>query len=784
MSDKINLNRLDTNIKEGLSSEQVKERLEQGYYNIQLDSPSKTIKEIILSNTFTFFNLLNLSLASLVIFVKSYKNALFMGLVIINTSVGIIQEIRAKKTIDKLSLVSASSVKVIRNNKEEEIGVNDIVLDDVILFNAGNEIPVDCIVLEGEVEANESLLTGEPDGIIKVKGDILLSGSFVMSGSCYARADKVGTNSYAAKITADVKKRKKVNSELMNSLNKIIKAVAIVILPIGIALFLKERFVLNIPLQSSVISTVAALIGMIPEGLYLLTTIALAVSVVRLGKRKILVQELYCIEALARVDVICLDKTGTITEGIMEVKEIEVIDNSSTLDDINIIGSNLVNSLDDNNSTFNALKKYFKENASWNSTNKVPFSSARKWSGVTFNKYGSYVIGAPEFVLNENYNAIKDKVELHSSKGDRVLLLAKVDGNLGEDKISSNIENVALIIIKDIIRKNAKETFDFFYKQGVDIKVISGDSPVTVSEIAKQAGLINADKYIDISTLKDENEFENAILENTIFGRVKPEQKRTIVKILQSKGHTVAMTGDGVNDVLALKDCDCSIAMASGSDAARRTSQLVLTDSNFKSIPDVVLEGRRVINNIERSAALFLTKTIYTFLLSIIFIFLPFKYPFVPIQLTLLNALTIGIPSFFFTFEGNFNIVTKGFLRKVTRKASVGAITIVFDILAVLVISYKVPIGDQQVSSIIAIITGIVGLMILISVSEPFTKMRRLIVATMSVCLVVSILFLGNIFSIQRVSFYGLLIILGLMIIDYPMILILRKLMDKVLHVQ
>lgn len=782
MSDKINLNRLDTNIKEGLTSEQVNERLEQGYYNIQLDSHFKSIKEIIISNTFTFFNLLNLALASLVIFVKSYKNVLFMGLVIINTSVGIIQEIRAKKTIDKLSLVSASSVKVIRNTKEKEIGINEIVLDDVILFNAGNEIPVDCIVLEGEVEVNESLLTGEPDGIIKAKGDILLSGSFIMTGNCYARANKVGADSYAAKIKADVKKRKKIDSELMNSLNKIIKTVAIVILPIGISLFLKQRFLLNIPLQAAVISTAAALIGMVPEGLYLLTTIALAVSVIRLGKRNILVQELYCIEALARVDVLCLDKTGTITQGIMEVKEVEILDNKTSLEDINIIGNNLVNALKDKNSTFNALKKYFKEDANWSFANKVPFSSARKWSGVTFNEHGSYVIGAPDFVLNENYCAIKSNVEIHSSRGDRVLLLAKVDGDLGQDKINGNIQNIALIIIKDIIRKNAKETFDFFYKQGVDIKVISGDSPVTVSEIAKQAGLNNANKYIDISTIKDEKEFENVILENTIFGRVKPEQKRTIIKVLQSKGHTVAMTGDGVNDVLALKDCDCSIAMASGSDAARRTSQLVLTDSNFKSIPYVVLEGRRVINNIERSASLFLTKTIYSFLLSIIFIFLPFNYPFVPIQLTLLNAFTIGIPSLLFTFEGNFNIVKKGFLRNVTKRASIGAITIVFNILAVLIICNKVSIPLEQVTSIIAIITGIVGLMILISVSEPFTKMRKVIVATMSICFVTAILFLGDIFSIQRVSFYGLLIILGLMIIDYPMILILRKFMNRTLH--
>ena len=399
---------------------------------------------------------------------------------------------------------------------------------------------------------------------------------------------------------------------------------------------------------------------MIPEGLYLLTSISLAVSVIRLGKRKILVQELHCIETLARVDMICLDKTGTITEGKMDVREVIVLDEKYNNENINKIVGAITHTLDDENSTFNSLRRYFKENPNWEYKNKVPFSSERKWSGISFKEEGSFVIGAPEFVLNEEYISIKDKVEKYSSKGYRVLLLSKYNKDLTNDKLDKDIEKIALIIIEDKIRDNVEKTFEFFENQGVEIKVISGDNPVTVSKIAKNAGIKNADKYIDASTLNTKEDINRAVDKYTIFGRVKPEQKREIIKSLKDKGHTVAMTGDGVNDVLALKDSDCSIAMASGSDAARRTAQLVLTDSNFKSMPNVVKEGRRVINNIEKSASLFLVKTIYSFLLSILFLIIMKPYPFVPIQLTLISALTIGIPSFFFALESNNNKIKKG----------------------------------------------------------------------------------------------------------------------------
>ena len=776
-----NINNIQNqDILQGLSKEEVDNRIKEGNYNKVVDGVSKTIKEIVIDNVFTFFNLLNLVLATLIILVKSYENALFMGIVISNTVIGIIQEIRAKKTIDKLSLVSASKAKVIRESKEVEVNTEDIVLDDIIKFSSGDEISVDSIVLQGNVEVNESLLTGEVDEILKVEGDTLLSGSFIVSGTCYAKADKVGENSYASRITKEVKKRKKVNSEIMKSLDKIIKYIAIVIVPIGLILFLKQMYLLDYGLKKSIVSTVAAVIGMIPEGLYLLTSISLAVSVIRLGKRKILVQELHCIETLARVDMICLDKTGTITEGKMDVREVIILDEKYNNENINNIVGAITHILDDENSTFNSLRRYFKENPNWEYKNKVPFSSERKWSGVSFKEEGSFVIGAPEFVLNEEYISIKDKVEKYSSKGYRVLLLSKYNKDLTNDKLDKDIEKIALIIIEDKIRDNVEKTFEFFENQGVEIKVISGDNPVTVSEISKTAGIKNADKYIDASTLNTKEDINRAVDKYTVFGRVKPEQKREIIKSLKDKGHTVAMTGDGVNDVLALKDSDCSIAMASGSDAARRTAQLVLTDSNFKSMPNVVKEGRRVINNIEKSASLFLVKTIYSFLLSILFLIIMKPYPFVPIQLTLISALTIGIPSFFFALESNNNKIKKGFLRNIIKRSLSGALTIVINILCVAFISYKINIPHSQVSSISAILTGFTGLVILYRVSIPFNNQRKILFTFMTILFFSIVILFGDRFMIYKLNFVQTIILAVFMIITPITIKIISSIVDKI----
>jgi len=776
-----NINNINSNeILKGLSKDEVDKRIKNGDYNKNVNTVSKTTKEIIIDNVFTFFNLLNLILASLIILVKSYENVLFMGIVISNIIIGIIQEIRAKKTIDKLSILSSSKAKVIRDGNELEINTEEIVTDDILKFTSGDEISVDSIVLNGNVEVNESLLTGEIDEILKKEGDILLSGSFIVSGTCYAKAEKVGENSYASKITSEVKKRKKVNSEIMKSLDKIIKYIAIVIVPIGIILFLKQMYVLNYGLKKSIVSTVAAVIGMIPEGLYLLTSIALAVSVIRLGKKKVLVQELHCIETLARVDIICLDKTGTITEGKMNVREVKILDEKYNDEKVNQIIGAITHTLDDENSTFNCLRTHFENNPNWTSENKVPFSSKRKWSGVSFKDQGSFIIGAPEFVLNEEYITIKSQVEEYSLKGYRVLLLCKYNKTLTNDKLDNNIEKIALIIIEDKIRDNVKEIFKFLEKQNVDIKVISGDNPVTVSEISKSAGIKNSDKYIDALTLKDKEDIAIAVDKYTVFGRVKPEQKREIINILKSKGHTVAMTGDGVNDVLALKDSDCSIAMASGSDAARRTSQLVLTDSDFKSIPSVVMEGRRVINNIEKSASLFLVKTIYSFLLSILYLIIMQPYPFVPIQLTLISALTIGIPSFFFALQSNKNVIKQHFLRNIIKRALSGALTIVINILCIVFISYKINIPHIKVSSIVVILTGFTGLVILFKVSSPFNTMRKILFIAMSVLFFTIIIFFGKQFMIYRLSFIQSIILLVFMLITPLIMKFISNIVDKI----
>ena len=780
---KFNENEGSLNNKEsikGLTNEEVKKHIKEGNYNKSINSVSKTTKEIIIDNVFTFFNLLNLILAILIILVKSYKNALFMGIIISNTVIGIVQEIRAKKTIDKLSLVSASKAKVIREYKEIEINTDEIVLDDIIKYSTGEEISVDSIVLEGSVEVNESLLTGEVDEILKKEGDTLLSGSFIVAGSCYARADKVGENSYASKITKEAKKRKKVNSEIMKSLDKIIKYIAIVIVPIGIILFLKQMYLLDYGLKKSIVSTVAAVIGMIPEGLYLLTSISLVVSVIRLGKNKILVQELHCIETLARVDMLCLDKTGTITEGKMDVREVVILDGSYNEEYINNIIGAITHTLDDKNSTFNCLKNKFKENPNWKSINKIPFSSQRKWSGVCFKDKGNFVIGAPEFVLNESYKTIKDEVEKYSSKGYRVLLLAKNNNELNNDKLDENIAQIALIIIEDRIRENVEKTFEFFDSQDVKIKVISGDNPVTVSQIAKTAGVKNAEKYIDASTLNNIEDIKDAIDKYIVFGRVKPDQKREIIKALKDKGHTVAMTGDGVNDVLALKDSDCSIAMASGSDAARRVSQLVLTDSNFKAIPNVVNEGRRVINNIEKSASLFLVKTIYSFILSLMFLLIMKPYPFVPIQLTLISALTIGIPSFFFALESNNNRIKNGFLKNIIKRALSGALTIAINTLCIVLISSVVKVPQDKVSSIVAILTGFTGLVILYRVSLPFNNRRKILLTLMSGLFFIIVIFFGHELMIYRLNLIETIILIIFMIITPITIKIISNIVEKI----
>ena len=645
----------------GLTKEEVENKV-----NYDTSLPTKSIKTIVRENIFTLFNLINILLGVAVFCVGSYKNLLFLIVIFCNTAISIIQEINSKKAVDKLSILAQAKVNCIRDGEKQEIGINSIVLDDLLMLETGNQIVADSIILEGEVEVNESFITGESDVIYKRKGDTLLSGSFVVSGKCKAEVIHIGDENYTSKISSGAKYVKKVNSEIMKSLNGIIKIVSIAIVPIGILLFFNQLGLTENSFKNAVVNTVAAIIGMIPEGLVLLTSTVLAVSVIRLSKRKVLVQELYCIETLARVDTLCLDKTGTITEGTMEVNDI--IEITKSKEELEEILSEISSASDDNNSTIEAIRAKYKNKQKWKVINKIPFSSQKKWSGVCFKDKGSYIIGAPEFVLREKYDEYKERIEKYSNDY-RVIIVANSEGDFIEKELPDKLEVLGFVLISDVIRKEASKTLKYFKEQGVNIKIISGDNPITVSKIAKRAGVENSEKYINMQEIKTKEQLEKAAKEYTIFGRVTPVQKKELVQALKKEGHTVAMTGDGVNDVLALKEADCSIAMASGSDATRNVAELVLLDSNFASMPEIVLEGRRTINNIERSATLFLVKTIYASILAIIFLFVNMPYPFMPIQLTLISTVTIGIPSFVLALEPNKERIKGKFLRNVISRA-------------------------------------------------------------------------------------------------------------------
>lgn len=765
----------------GLTEQQVAELREKGLNNQQPESQTKTVGQIVKDNTLTLFNLLNIVLAVLVIAVGSYKNALFINIVIINTVIGIIQEVKAKRTIDKLSLISQPHVRVLREGKEKEITVEEIVLGDILILSSGKQIPSDSTVLSGEIEVNESLLTGESDAIVKKAGDTLLSGSFVVAGQAYVQVDKVGEDNYATKIAAQAKQMRKPNSEIMRALNLIMKIIGITIVPIGVLLLLRQIFGLNLGINHAIVSTVAALIGMIPEGLVLLTSVALAVGVIRLGHYKTLVQELYCIETLARVDVLCLDKTGTITEGSMEVKSIDLVNNAK--DPAKALRA-MVGTLTDDNATFQALKDSFNGEApKWRAVKTVPFSSARKWSGVSFEEQGTYVIGAPEFVLKDGYNAYREKVEGYAAEGNRVLVLVHSDSPFtGDSGLPGDVQVIAFLLLGDKIRKEAKKTLEYFAGQGVAIKVISGDNPLTVSEVACRAGLMDAKNCVDATTLETDEAVAEAALKYTVFGRVTPGQKRVLVNALKDAGHTVAMTGDGVNDVLALRDADCSIAMAAGSDAARQVSQLVLLDSNFSSLTKVLMEGRRVINNISRAASLFLVKTIYSFLLAIIVIVASEAYPFIPIQLTLISTVTIGVPSFFLALEPNKNRLSGNFLETVLRKALPGALTIVVNIVVVMIIGNILDFSVSELSTMACLLTGVTGLIILYGVCQPLDVKRTILFWAMTITYVGAVLFFPTFFAV--IPFYPtnwqvVLILLPMLFLIYPIMLLLKAAINK-----
>lgn len=702
-------------IKKGLTEKEVKERQEKGLINYDTTVPTKTIKRILYENFFTLFNIINLILGIAVFLVGSYKNMLFLAIVIINTAISTFQEIHAKKTIDKLSVMATSKVKVIRDSKKSEISINDLVLDDVIELNTGNQVATDSVILEGEVQVNESFITGEPDTVIKKEGDKILSGSFIASGKCIAQVEHIGEDNYTAKISSGAKYIKKVKSEIMTSLNKIIRVLTFAIIPIGIGLFAMQYTVFGVGLQDAVVKSVAGIIGMIPEGLVLLTSTVLAVSVIRLSKSKVLVQDLYCIETLARVDTLCLDKTGTLTEGIMEVVDFVPITKSE--DEMKNIMANISKFSEDENSTIDAIREYFtKINTKFNPIKKIPFSSKSKWSGINFEGEGSYIIGAPEIVLGEKFKEYSDMINKYS-KDYRVIVLAHSNNDFKEKELPEDIEIIGLVLILDKIRKAASRTLEYFYKQGVDIKIISGDNPITVSKIAKQVGVKHYENYIDMSQVKDKD-IRKIVLKYSIFGRVSPMQKQLLVKALKKVRRTVAMTGDGVNDVLALKESDCGIAMANGSDATKSVSQLILLDSNFSSMPKVVAEGRRTINNIQRSASLFLVKTIYSGILALMFLFMGAAYPFVPIQLSLISTVTIGIPSFLLALEPNRERIKGKFLQNIIMRALPTSLAVALNIFVISILHRQGIIPDEQYSSLCVIATGICGIILLFTLAK------------------------------------------------------------------
>lgn len=701
---------METDSKKGLSYEQVKQRQEEGKINYDTTLPTKSIPKILYDNFFTLFNFINLILGIAVFSVGSYKNMLFLGIIIINTTISTIQEIHSKRVVDKLAIMASSKARVIREGKRQEISIHELVLDDVIELSTGSQIATDSVILEGVIQVNESCITGEPDSIDKKQGDPILSGSYVVSGKCIARVEHIGEDNYTAKISSGAKYVKKINSEIMKSLNQIIKFLTFAIIPIGIALFYTQLQIEDTTYQEAVVKSVAGIIGMIPEGLVLLTSTVLAVSVIRLSKSKVLVQELYCIETLARVDTLCLDKTGTLTEGCMEVKDFLPV--NKTKAEMKNIVANIAMASEDENATIEAIRKYFtKPEKVWIANQKIAFSSQTKWSGITFEEKGTFILGAPEIVVKEAYDEkyIRDY---------RVLAIVYTPEALKGKELPENRELIGYIFLLDKIRKEAKQTLKYFEKQGVEIKIISGDNPITVSKIAKQVGVKNYEKYIDMTTVKSREEIEKIAQTHTIFGRVSPTQKKELVEVLQEAGRTVAMTGDGVNDVLALKTADCSIAMANGSDATKSVSQLILLDSNFASMPKVVAEGRRTINNIERSATLFLVKTIYSGLLAVMFLLLGEAYPFVPIQMSLIGTITIGLPSFLLALEPNRERIQGDFLKNVIVRALPTGLTVVLNIFVLAMLNKMEMISEEQYSTLCVIGTGICGIILLFTLAK------------------------------------------------------------------
>ena len=827
----------------GLTNEEVQERIAQGQVNNNENPNTRTYKQIILENTLTFFNFLNLVLLVLVLLVGSYKNSMFVGIIFINTVIGIIQEIRAKKTIDKLAILTESKTVVLREGKKWKISTEKLVVDDLIFLKAGEQVPADAKILEGSLEVNESLLTGEADNLPKNTGDELFSGSFVTAGQACCQIIHVGSDNYASRITSEAKEFKRHNSELRNSLNAILKVISIIIVPLGAMLFYKQYYFVGDNIRDSVVNMVAAVLGMIPEGLVLLTSVALTLGALKLAQKKTLVQELYCIETLARVDTLCLDKTGTITEGTMCVEAVESYppvydeisgeaagnktesgeskndrtessdlvevsaaseisavsaaeaiakeDGSSILSpreeseagtetysqedpekirEIEHIMGNLLSVLKDQNATADALRARFKVSQDMELDHVIPFSSDRKYSGAAFKDTGTYLMGAVQFLFPEGNPELAEYCSGFAKEGLRVLVVAHSENVNEGTEIPAGLEPIGLLLLTDVIRQEAPDTLAYFESQGVDLKVISGDDPVTVSAIARRAGLKNAEQYVDATTITTQEQMDEAVATYSVFGRVTPQQKQAMVKSLQAQKHTVAMTGDGVNDVLALKEADCSIAMAEGSDAAKNIANVVLLDSNFAAMPEIVNQGRRVVNNIRTAASMFLIKTIFSVLLSLITIFFGDAYPFEPIQMSLISACAVGIPTFLLAQENNYEKIDHTFLRHVFMNAFPAAVTITGCVFSVMLVCQNAYHSNAMLNTACVLVTGWNYMAALKTVYAPLNTYRKVIIYSMQVIFFGAAVVLQNLLTLGSLEF-GMIILVFLLMTFSPILI-------------
>lgn len=821
----------------GLTNEEVQERIAQGQVNNNENPNTRTYKQIIMENTLTFFNFLNLVLLVLVLLVGSYKNSMFVGIIFINTVIGIIQEVRAKKTIDKLAILTESKTVVLREGKKWKISTEKLVVDDLIFLKAGEQVPADAKILEGNLEVNESLLTGEADNLPKNPGDELFSGSFVTAGQACCQIIHVGSDNYASRITSEAKEFKRHNSELRNSLNAILKVISIIIVPLGAMLFYKQYYFVGDNIRDSVVNMVAAVLGMIPEGLVLLTSVALTLGALKLAQKKTLVQELYCIETLARVDTLCLDKTGTITEGTMCVEAVESYpsvdeeisgvttenapesgeskndgtessdmtaisaasaaeaiakeDGSSILSpqeefeagsetrsqedpekirEIEHIMGNLLSVLKDQNATADALRARFKVSQDMELDHVIPFSSDRKYSGAAFKDTGTYLMGAVQFLFPEGNPQLAEYCSGFANEGLRVLVVAHSENVNEGTEIPAGLEPIGLLLLTDVIRAEAPDTLAYFESQGVDLKVISGDDPVTVSAIARRAGLKNAEQYVDATTITTQEQMDEAVATYSVFGRVTPQQKQAMVKSLQAQKHTVAMTGDGVNDVLALKEADCSIAMAEGSDAAKNIANVVLLDSNFAAMPEIVNQGRRVVNNIRTAASMFLIKTIFSVLLSLITIFFGDSYPFEPIQMSLISACAVGIPTFLLAQENNYEKIDHTFLRHVFMNAFPAAVTITGCVFSVMLVCQNVYHSNAMLNTACVLVTGWNYMAALKTVYAPLNTYRKVIIYSMQVIFFGAAVILQNLLTLGSLEF-GMIILVFLLMTFSPILI-------------